>query len=86
MLKVYLSGEFVEKTRLAEHRPNAAHLDHQPLGDPVFVRFGPPRKHAANPAIHDRSVRCLTARDRSAVVCRGTAGGKTRDSRALTDV
>src|SRR5690349_22919797 len=28
---VVLAGEFVEKTELAEHRPDTAHLKHQPL-------------------------------------------------------
>src|SRR3546814_11345631 len=28
---VILAGEFIEETELAEHRPDSAHLEHQPL-------------------------------------------------------
>src|SRR3546814_8649639 len=43
---VILAGEFIEETELAEHRPDSAHLEHQPLNRFV-ARGGIPRSQPA---------------------------------------
>src|SRR3546814_4154712 len=55
---VILAGEFIEETELAEHRPDSAHLEHQPLNRFV-ARGGIPRSQPARSEEHTSELQSL---------------------------